>query len=96
VPSAIAVKGTAGEAGRGLAGGPSCGSGRPIGAFPALSVLLQPGNSAQFGQAGWSRQGPREPGLSDFAPPLSFNVARLTEAQKGRGGAVHFNLAILP
>jgi hypothetical protein len=95
VPSAIAVKWIAGEAGRGFVIGPSCGSGRLIGAFPALSVLLQPGIPLSSARPGWSIGGRGSPFLSDFAPPLSLNVARFTEAQKGRGGAVRLNWAIL-
>jgi hypothetical protein len=95
VPSAIAEKWIAGEAGRGLVAVLRADLATRL----ALSGAFCPaptGNSAQFGQARLVHRGPREPSLSDFAPPLSLNVARITEAQKGRGGAVRLNSAILP
>jgi hypothetical protein len=89
VPCAIAVKRVDGEAGRGLAIAPS----RDLAARLALFrrfLACSNGNSAQFGQAGWSIGGRGSPFLSDFAPPLSLNVARFTEAQ--RAGEVPYNL----
>ena len=89
---AIAVKRTAVEAGRGLAAVLCADLAARLGRFSGAFCPAPTGNSAQFGQARLVHRGLRKP---DFAPPLSLNVARFTEAQKGRGGAVHLNFAIL-
>jgi hypothetical protein len=95
VPSAIAVKWIAGEAGRGLVAVLRADLAARLALFRRfLSCSNREFRSVRPGQTGPS--GAASPSLSDFAPPLSLNVARITEAQKGRGGAIRLNSAILP
>ena len=96
MPCAIAVKWIAGEAGRGLVAVLRADLAARLALFRRfLSCSNREFRSVRPGQAGPSG-GRGSPFLSDFAPPLSLNVARFTEAQKGRRGAVRLNLAILP